>query len=54
MTQGIREFTNANFASTLPKLQSGELKPSEFRREVMDLAVVAFGIMIANAWHHSC
>ncbi len=52
MTQGIREFTNANFASTLPKLQSGELKPSEFRREVMDLAVVAFGITVASAATH--
>jgi len=52
MTQGIREFTNANFATTLPKLQSGEIKPAEFRREVMDLAVVAFGISVASAATH--
>lgn len=50
MTQGIRDFTNATFAETLPKLK--EIGPAAFRREVMDLVIMAFSISVASAATH--
>ena len=50
MTQGIREFTNATFSSTLSKL--GELGNIGFRREVMDQTIMAFGISVGSAATH--
>ena len=50
MTKGIRQFTNATFAATLPQL--AELGAIAFRREVMDQTIVAFGITVASAATH--
>ena len=50
MTKGIREFTNATFNATLPRL--AELGNIEFRREVMMQTVIAFGISIYSAATH--
>ena len=50
MTQGIRAFVNDTFKNTLPKL--AELGNIGFRREVMDQAIMAFGISVASASTH--
>lgn len=50
MTQGIRAFVNDTFKNTLPQL--GELGTIGFRREVMDQAIMAFGISVASASTH--
>jgi len=48
--QGIRAFTIQTFMATLPKL--AEIGPVAFRREVMDLTVMAFGVSVASAATH--
>ncbi len=50
MTQGIRAFVIATFASTLPRLT--ELGNTKFRAEVMDQAIIGFGISVASAATH--
>jgi len=50
MTQGIRNFVNQTFTEQLPKL--GELGNIAFRREVMDQAIMAFGISVGSAATH--
>ena len=50
MTQGIRAFVNDTFKNTLPQL--GELGNIAFRREVMDQAIMAFGISVGSAATH--
>jgi len=50
MTQGIRAFTIATFNATLPRL--AELGNIAFRREVMDQAIMGFGISVASAATH--
>lgn len=50
MTQGIREFTNNTFKATLPQLP--EIGNIAFRREVMNLTIMAFGISVASAATH--
>jgi len=50
MTQGIREFVNTTFNETLPRL--GEMGNIAFRREVMDQAIMAFGISVGSAATH--
>jgi hypothetical protein len=50
--KGIREFTNANFAASLPKVRTGEMTQTAFRKEVMDLAILAYGISVASAATH--
>lgn len=50
MTKGIRAFTNKVFNKTLPQLN--ELGAIAFRREVMDQAIMAFGINVASAATH--
>ena len=50
MTKGIREFANATFVNQLPTLK--EQGPTEFRREVMTLITMAFGISVASAATH--
>ena len=50
MTQGIRQFVNDTFKQTLPKLP--EIGNTGFRREVMDLTIMAFGISVGSAATH--
>ena len=50
MTKGIRAFVNETFNSTLPRL--GELGNIAFRAEVMNQAIMAFGINVASAATH--
>ena len=50
MTKGIREFTNATFNATLPKL--GELGAIAFRAEVMNQTIMAYGISVGSAATH--
>jgi hypothetical protein len=50
MTKGIRAFTNAVFADTLPQL--AELGNAGFRRKVIEATVAQFGISIASAATH--
>ena len=50
MTQGIREFTNATFNATLPQL--AEMGNIAFRAEVMNQAIMAFGISVGSAATH--
>lgn len=50
MTMGIRAFTGVAFSATLPQL--AELGPVAFRREVMDQAIMGFGISVASAATH--
>lgn len=50
MTQGIRAFVNATFVATLPQLP--EIGNIAFRREVMDQAIMAFGISVGSAATH--
>ena len=50
MTQGIRAFVNDTFNSTLPQLT--ELGNIAFRREVMNQAIMMFGISVASAATH--
>lgn len=52
MTQGIRAFTNEQFARQLPKFSSKELTGAEFRRRVMEATVAKFGISVASAATH--
>lgn len=52
MTKGIREYTDARFASHLPKFQSGELDGAAFRKAVMDGAIAAFSITTGSAATH--
>ena len=50
MTKGIRAFTNESFNTTLPQL--GELGNIAFRAEVMNQAIMAFGISVGSAATH--
>ena len=50
MTKGIRAFVNTTFNNTLPKLT--ELGNIAFRREVMNAAIMEFGISVASAATH--
>lgn len=50
MTQGIRDFTNANFSKYLA--ERAELGDTGFRRRVMEETVMNFGISIASAATH--
>jgi hypothetical protein len=50
MTQGIRAFTNANFAKYLA--ERAELGDTGFRRRVMEETVMNFGINIPAAATH--
>lgn len=50
MTKGIRAFVNETFNNTLPRL--GELGNIAFRAEVMNQAIMAFGINVASAATH--
>ena len=50
MTQGIRAFVNSTFAEQLPNL--GELGNIAFRAEVMNQAIMTFGISVASASTH--
>jgi hypothetical protein len=50
MTQGIRNFVNQTFNEQLPKL--AELGNAGFRAEVMDQAIMAFGISVGSAATH--
>jgi hypothetical protein len=50
MTQGIRAFVNQTFNETLPRL--GELGNIAFRAEVMNQAIMAFGISVGSAATH--
>lgn len=50
MTKGIRAFVNDTFNNTLPRL--GELGNIAFRAEVMNQAIMAFGINVASAATH--
>ena len=50
MTKGIRAFVNDTFNTTLPKLT--ELGNIAFRAEVMNQAIMAFGISVASAATH--
>ena len=52
MTQGIRAFTIANFNSGLAARNSKEVTDTQFRADVMDQSIVAFGISIASAATH--
>jgi len=52
MTKGIREYTNARFAAALPKLISGELTGTAFRKKVMDQTIKMHGISVASAATH--
>ena len=52
MTQGIRAFTIANFAAGLAARNSKEVTDTQFRADVMDQSIVAFGISIASAATH--
>ena len=50
MTKGIRAFVNDKFNATLPRLT--ELGNIAFRREVMNAAIMEFGISVASAATH--
>jgi hypothetical protein len=50
MTKGIRAFVNTTFNNTLPRL--GELGNIAFRAEVMNQAIMAFGINVNAAATH--
>ena len=50
MTKGIRAFVNDTFNTTLPQLT--ELGNVAFRAEVMNQAIMAFGISVASAATH--
>lgn len=50
MTKGIRAFVNDKFVATLPRLT--ELGNIAFRREVMNAAIMEFGISVASAATH--
>lgn len=50
MTQGIRAFVNQTFNEQLPNL--GELGNIAFRAEVMNQAIMAFGISVGSAATH--
>ena len=50
MTQGIRNFVNQTFNEQLPKL--AELGNTGFRAEVMNQAIMAFGISVGSAATH--
>ena len=50
MTQGIREFTNAQFAQHLPQLK--ELGNTGFRAKVMGETITKFAITVASAATH--
>ena len=50
MTQGIREFTNATFKEQLANLP--ELGNIAFRAEVMNQAIMTFGISVGSAATH--
>jgi hypothetical protein len=50
MTLGIRAFVNQTFNATLP--QRAELGNIAFRAEVMNQAIMAFGISVGSAATH--
>jgi hypothetical protein len=52
MTQGIRAFTNALFAKSLPSFQTGEMTGTDLRRKVMEGTIAKFDISVASAATH--